>query len=167
MRTAILIIMAAAILYVVYSSLTMDKEKTLKVGNSAPNFSLVDLNGNKHVLDDYKGQGVFLNFWGTWCKPCEYEMPYMQNQYEAFKDKGVQVLAINVGESKFAVEKFAQRHNLKFPILIDKDSQVQQDYLVNPLPVTFLIDKNGKVVDSTTGSLTEETIQKMMEKIQP
>ncbi len=84
-----------------------------------------------------------------------------------FKDKGVQVLAVNVNESDFVVKKFVQRHGLTFPVVIDKDNQVQHQYLINPLPATFLIDKNGNVVDSTTGSLTEEKIQKMMEKIQP
>ena len=54
-------------------------------------------------LSDYKGQGVFLNFWGTFCKPCEKEFPYIENQYKHFKDQGVQVLAVDVGETEFAV----------------------------------------------------------------
>ena len=167
MRVAILALLAGAVVYVVFSSLTMGKEKTLEMNETAPNFALTDLDGVKHVLEDYKGQGVFLNFWGTWCKPCEYEMPYIQSQYEVFKDKGVQVIAVNVNEAEFVVNKFVKRHGLTFPVVIDKDNQVQQRYLINPLPATYLIDKNGKVVDYTTGSLTEEKIQKMMEKIQP
>jgi peroxiredoxin len=167
MRILVLALLAGAVVYVLFSSLTLGKEKTLKINETAPNFALTDLDGVKHVLDDYKGQGVFLNFWGTWCKPCEYEMPYMQSQYEVFKDKGVQVLAVNVNESDFVVKNFVERHDLTFPVVIDKDNQVQHQYLIGSLPATFLIDKNGKVVDSTTGSLTEEKIQKMMEKIQP
>ncbi len=167
MRILVLALLAGAVVYVLFSSLTLGKEKTLKINETAPNFALTDLDGVKHVLDDYKGQGIFLNFWGTWCKPCEYEMPYMQSQYEVFKDKGVQVLAVNVNESDFVVKNFVERHDLTFPVVIDKDNQVQHQYLIGSLPATFLIDKNGKVVDSTTGSLTEEKIQKMMEKIQP
>ena len=52
------------------------------------------MEGKKHQLSEYKGQGVFLNFWGTWCKPCEDEMPYINNQYHQYKDKGVQVLLL-------------------------------------------------------------------------
>ena len=167
MRIAVLAILAGAVIYVVFSSLTMGKEKTIEMNENAPNFALTDLDGVKHVLEDYKGQGVFLNFWGTWCKPCEYEMPYIQSQYEEFKDKGVQVLAVNVNEADFVVNKFVKRHNLTFPVVIDRDNQVQHQYLIGALPATFLIDKNGKVIDYTTGSLTEEKIQKMMEKIQP
>ena len=167
MRTIILTVLASAVVYVVYSSLTMDKEKSLDNGDEAPNFALTDLEGMKHVLEDYKGQGVFLNFWGTWCKPCEYEMPYIQSQYDQFKGKGVQVLAVNVNEADFVVEKFRDRHKLTFPIAIDKNNLVQQSYLINNLPATYLIDKDGRVVDYTTGSLTEEKIQQMMEQIQP
>ncbi len=70
MRIGVLAILTGAVIYVLFSSLTMDKEKTLKMNETAPNFALTDLEGVKHVLEDYKGQGVFLNFWGTWCKPC-------------------------------------------------------------------------------------------------
>ena len=71
-------------------------------------FCLTDLEGVKHVLDDYKGQGVFLNFWGTWCKPCEYEMPYIQSQYERSKTKVYRYLAVNVNEADFVVKKFSK-----------------------------------------------------------
>ncbi|WP_147533833.1 thiol-disulfide oxidoreductase ResA [Bacillus marasmi] len=167
MRTVILLILGAAIAYTLYANFTKDENKTVEKGKEAPDFSLVDLNGEKHQLSDYKGQGVFLNFWGTWCKPCEKEMPFINNQFMQYKDQGVQVIAVNVGESDLAVQKFAQRHKLEFPIVIDKDSQVMQAYSVNPLPVTFLIDKNGNVIDSYTGELTEAKIKSFMEKIKP
>lgn len=167
MRTVILLILGAAIAYTLYANFTKDDNKTVEKGKEAPDFSLVDLNGEKHQLSDYKGQGVFLNFWGTWCKPCEKEMPFINNQYKQYKDQGVQVIAVNVGESELAVQKFAERHQLEFPIVIDKDSQVMQAYSVNPLPVTFLIDKNGNVIDSYTGELTEAKIKSFMEKIKP
>jgi peroxiredoxin len=167
MRAAILAILGAAIIYTLYANFMKEKNETVKINSEAPDFVLTDLEGNKHKLSDYKGQGVFLNFWGTWCKPCEKEMPYMDNQYKVYKDQGVQILAVNVGESKFAVNNFVQKHHLSFPILIDSKSQVQNAYSVGPLPVTFLIDKNGKVIDSLTGTLTEKMIQEHMERIKP
>ena len=78
-----------------------DKVELLKVGAEAPDFELVDLNGEKHRLSDYKGQGVLLNFWGTWCEPCEREFPAMTRQYETFKDQGVQILAVNYCTIRF------------------------------------------------------------------
>lgn len=124
-RTLILLILGVAVVYTLYQNFTKDQQMKVAVGEKAPDFVLTDMQGNKHKLSEYKGQGVFLNFWGTWCKPCETEMPYINNQYHQFKDKGVQVLAVNVSESNLAVTKFAEGHNLDFPIVIDKDGQVQ------------------------------------------
>ena len=81
-RTIVLLLLASAI---VFTIATRDKVKVLAVGDIAPDFELVDLEGNKHRLSDYKGEGVFLNFWGTWCGPCKKEMPYMENQYKEFE----------------------------------------------------------------------------------
>jgi peroxiredoxin len=167
MRTVILLVLGAAVAYTLYANLTKDTKQKVAVGAEAPDFVLVDMEGNKHQLSDYKGQGVFLNFWGTWCKPCEEEMPYINNQYNQFKDKGVQVLAVDVSESELVVNQFADRHKLDFPIVIDKDGQVQTAYGINPLPATFLIDKDGKVIKYHTGQLTEETVREFMEQIKP
>ena len=83
----------------------MAKEKydVLQVGDDAPDFALIDLNGESHQLSDYKGQGVFLNFWGTWCATCKKEMPAMGRQYQVYKDQGVQILAVNIAESDLKV----------------------------------------------------------------
>jgi peroxiredoxin len=167
MRSIILVLLISAVVYTLYANFTREKVTALKVGTQAPDFVLVDLNGQKHQLSDYKGQGVFLNFWGTWCKPCEKEMPYIKNSYHHFKDKGVQVLAVNIGESDVAVSKYVERKKMDFPNMIDKDSQVQNAYNVNPLPVTFLIDPDGKVVKIHTGSLTQTMVNDFMEQIQP
>lgn len=167
MRTVILLVLGAAVAYTLYANLTKDDKQKVAVGKEAPDFVLVDMDGKKHQLSDYKGQGVFLNFWGTYCKPCEDEMPYINNQYHQFKDQGVQVLAVNVSESKLAVSKFSDRHNLDFSILLDKDGQVQSAFGINLLPATFLVDKDGKVVEYFTGQLTENTVREFMEKIKP
>lgn len=166
-RTAILVLLVAAVAYTLYANFTKEERTRAGAGDNAPNFVLTDLEGNKHRLSDYKGQGVFLNFWGTWCKPCEKEMPFINNQYLKFKDKGVQVLAVNISESNVAVSSFSEKYGLTFPILLDKDSQVMSTYGVGQLPATFLVDKNGKIVKYHTGQLTEETIKQFMESIEP
>jgi peroxiredoxin len=167
MRTAILLLLAAAVGFSLYANSTKDKIQKVEIGEKAPDFELVDLEGEKHRLSEYEGQGVFLNFWGTFCKPCEKEFPYIDNQYKTFKDQGVQVLAVDVGETEFAVKKFVERHNLTFPVVIDKETDVQAAYGINPLPITFLIDKEGTVVKSHTGQLTEAMVHDFMKQIQP
>jgi len=165
-RTIILAVMALAVGYTLYANMNKDKNQKIVIGKPAPDFVLVDMEGNKHRLSDYKGQGVFLNFWATWCKPCEREMPYIENQYQQFKDQGVQVLAIDSGESELAVNRFIERKGMTFPVLID-EGPVQAAYGINPLPITFLIDKEGNVVKSHTGELSEEKVREFMEQIKP
>jgi peroxiredoxin len=166
-RTIILLVLGAALVFALYTNFTKDKNESLRKGSEAPNFVLTDMEGKEHKLSDYKGKGVFLNFWGTYCKPCEYEMPYMENQYKNFKDQGVEILAVNVGESDYAVNNFITKHDLTFPVMIDKGREVENAYRVDILPVSFLVDKEGKVIDIITGALTEESIQKHMERIKP
>ncbi|YCI75280.1 thiol-disulfide oxidoreductase ResA [Bacillus sp. R1-10] len=166
-RTIILLLLGAALVFALYTNFTKDKNESLRKGSEAPNFVLTDMEGKEHKLSDYKGKGVLLNFWGTYCKPCEYEMPYMENQYKNFKDQGVEILAVNVGESDYAVNNFITKHDLTFPVMIDKGREVENAYRVDILPVSFLVDKEGKVIDIITGALTEESIQKHMERIKP
>ena len=111
---------------VVYTIAMRDKVKVLAVGDMAPDFELVDLEGNKHRLSDYRGEGVFLNFWGTWCGPCKKEMPYMENQHNAFEEKGVNILAVNIKESDLKVKTFRDQYGLTFPIAIDKTESVKE-----------------------------------------
>lgn len=167
MRSIILACMVGAIAFTIYSNLTKEKTAVLQVGDEAPDFVLVDMNGEKHQLSDYKGQGVFLNFWGTWCKPCEREFPLIDKQFQQLKDEGLQILAVNIGESDFIVQKFINRKGLTFPVLIDNHKSVMETYNINPLPTTFLINPEGKIENIITGEMNEETIKKYMEQIMP
>lgn len=166
-RSVIMAVLGAAVVYTLYANFNKDKIQKVNIGEKAPDFVLVDMEGEEHRLSEYEGQGVLLNFWGTWCKPCEKEMPYMNNQYKQYRDKGVQILAVNVGESDLAVKQFTDRMDLEFPILIDKDGMVQSAYGINPLPTTFMIDKDGTVLKNHTGELTESMIRDYMEQIKP
>lgn len=155
MRTVILLVLGAAASFTLHQHFSNNQQQAA-IGKVAPNFILTDLQGNKHKLSDYKGEGVLLNFWGSWCKPCASEMTSINNQYLQFKDKRVHVLAVNVGESTLAVSKFAESRHLDFPVVIDKEGQVQAAYGIDLLPASFLIDKNGKVVNYYTGQLSED-----------
>lgn len=166
-RSIILAVLVAAIGYTVYVTATGGSKKVVKEGDQAPNFVLTDLNGKKHQLSDYKGQGVLLNFWGTWCPPCKKEMPALNEAYKAFKDKGVQVISINIAQSDFEVRDFVSSYGLDFPMTIDKTKSVMRAYNVDQLPATFLIDSNGKIKRILTYGITEKEFKQYMESIQP
>ncbi|MEQ6388324.1 thiol-disulfide oxidoreductase ResA [Bacillaceae bacterium S4-13-58] len=161
----LLVLVGLTIIFIVNS--LQDEKKRIDTGDMAPDFILETLDGEKVQLSDYRGQGVFLNFWATYCPPCKEEMPYMENQYHYFKDKGVTVLAVDVGEPKVTVEGFVNEYGLTFPILLDPSEDVMSAYGIGQLPVTFLVDKEGMVIDRITSGLTEEQIYDYMEQIQP
>ena len=166
-RLIVLFLLASAIIFAIYTSLTKEKQNVLKVGDEAPDFALVDLDGVSHRLSDYKGQGVFLNFWGTWCAPCKKEMPAMGRQYDVYKDLGVQILAVNIAESDLKVRTFAEQYGMTFPTLIDQNKSVMRTYSVRPLPTTILINPDGEIIKIITGEMSETDIQGYMEDIRP
>ena len=167
MRLIVLLILASAIIFAIYTSLTKEKQNVLKVGDEAPDFTLIDLDGVRHQLSDYEGQGVFLNFWGTWCTPCKKEMPAMGRQYEVYKHLGVQILAVNIAESDLKVRTFAEQYGMTFPTLIDQKKSVMRAYSIRPLPTTILINPDGEIINIITGEMSESDIQGYMEQIKP
>ena len=116
---------------------------------TAPTFSLRDMNGKQVSLEDYKGQVVLVNFWATWCGPCQAEMPHLQKMYTDLSAEGFVVLAISTDDARNVskVKPLIKRNKYTFPVLLDKDSSVLNKY--NPeqaLPYNVLIDSKGEVV---------------------
>ncbi|MCF6137623.1 thiol-disulfide oxidoreductase ResA [Pseudalkalibacillus berkeleyi] len=167
MRSVILVVIALALGYTLFQTVFSDKKEPVAVGDTAPNFALKNLDGKEVELEDYKGKGVFLNFWGTYCPPCEKEMPAIQRQYEKYKDQGVVVLAVDIAETKLTVKKFVDEKNLTFPVVLDQQREVVDVYGVGNLPATYLISPEGKVIDKITGELNDTRVRNYMEQIKP
>jgi peroxiredoxin len=112
----------------------------------APDFTLKDLNSRKVRLADFRGKVVFLNFFATWCVPCRAEMPAMERLHREFKGKGLVVLAVDIQESARTVRPFVRELQLSFPALLDEDGSVAYMYAVRPVPATYLISREGRIV---------------------
>jgi peroxiredoxin len=115
----------------------------------APGFTLRDINKKEVKLSDYRGKVVLINFWATWCQPCQAEMPHLQDMYDDLKDKGFEILSISIDEARDAskVKPLIRRGKYTFPVLLDKQTKVIPLY--NPdqtLPYNALVDKEGKLV---------------------
>jgi thiol-disulfide isomerase/thioredoxin len=120
-------------------------------GKTAPAFTLVDLNGRKVSLADYKGHPVFVNFWATWCEPCKLEMPWLEDFSEKYKDQGLVVLGISTDDGgKDLVARTAKKLGVTYPILL-KDDKVEDAYDIEYQPESFYVDKKGTVVLATAG----------------
>ena len=121
-------------------------------GKVAPGFTLVDLDGKKVSLADFKGKPVLVNFWATWCAPCKLEMPWFQEFSQKYAAQGLVILGVAADEaSKTTIASTAHKLTVTYPVLIG-DSKTEDAYGgVNYLPETFYVGKDGKVVKETAG----------------
>ena len=123
-----------------------------RAGFPAPDFSLVDLNGRPQRLADYRGKVVFLNVWATWCAPCRMEMPSMETLHRRMAGTDFVMLAVSEDEDgRTTVQKFADEFGLSFPILLDQQGVIPPRYGVTGYPETFVIDRDGRVIQHTIG----------------
>ncbi|MEK7763335.1 MAG: TlpA disulfide reductase family protein [Nitrospirota bacterium] len=137
------------------------------VGMPVDEFRLVDLDGKTHSLSQYRGKVVLVNFWATWCKPCTTEMPAMQASFDKLRDKGFVVLAINELEDDAKVRDHIKQYGHTFPVLMDRDNKVANQFGVFGLPVSVFIDQQGRVQEYIKGGLlTEQMINDVVAKIQ-
>lgn len=120
-------------------------------GAPAPAFDLPRLapaeDGSERLsLDAVRGRVVLLNFWASWCEPCEAEMPSMERLYRSLAGEEFELVAISVDDDRSEVEEFQARYGLSFPILLDPDKAVSQRYQTFRYPESFLIGRDGRVV---------------------
>ncbi len=152
------------------SASTSDETLTsgAQIGKPAPDFTLLDLNGQPVSLSSLIGKPVLINFWATWCPPCRYEMPFIQEIHEEWADKGLVVLAINVGEDSSTVSDFIQENNYSLPVLLDTDQRAAFEYGIRYFPTTFFIDKDGIIQAIKVGAfLGKAEIEGKLGKIIP
>lgn len=131
-------------------------------GQPAPDFSLVSPEGDRFDLSDYAGQVVMINMWATWCPPCKAEMPAINNFYEAHREQGFTVLAVNSQEDARTVKTFIQASGFSFPVLLDTKAEVMELYQVRGLPTSFIIDRNGAIQHVQTGAITEKQLEQIV-----
>lgn len=130
-------------------------------------FSLTDLNGSPIRLADLRGKAVWVNFWATWCPPCQFETPIMRETYETYRDRGLVLVAINVQETVDAASGYAARYGLTYPIGADISGDIFHAYRVFALPTQFFIDPDGMIVDVVNGPVTLEGAASRVEAILP
>ncbi len=167
-RNALVIVMAMCLVSVTAVGLTWAMgSRVPAVGTTAEDFRLVDLEGKSQSLSQYRGKVVLVNFWATWCKPCTTEMPAMQTTYDKLRDKGFVVLAINELEDEAKVREHIKQYSHTFPVLLDRDNKVANQFGVFGLPVSVFIDEKGVVQEYIKGGLlTEDKIYQAVQRIQ-
>lgn len=124
------------------------------------NFTLKTIKGEKFTLKDLKGKKVFLNFWTTWCPPCQEEMPQIERFYQTYgKTFNVEVVAVNITDQDSGVDvikEFVDYYQLTFPIVLDEKGDVSKKYKVLTIPTSFIIDEKGNIIKEIIGPVTEQ-----------
>ena len=126
-------------------------ESVVKIGAPAPDFTLRDLEGESISLQSLRGKVVILTFWATWCPACRSELPSLDAVNRRLSPQGVVVLGINGGEPTARVKSFMVKENLYFPVVMDESGDVHALYQIRQYPTTFIIDRQGRLVDRHIG----------------
>jgi thiol-disulfide isomerase/thioredoxin len=136
-------------------------------GKAAPAFTLEDLSGKKVSLSDFKGRPLVVNFWGTYCAPCKIEMPWLEEFEKKYAGSGFEVLGVTYDAEvgKETITKNVQRLGVTYPILMS-DAQMEKSYLSDSevLPMSFYVDRAGKVVDVTAGLGSKDELEGMVKE---
>ncbi|MGM9965862.1 TlpA disulfide reductase family protein [Rummeliibacillus sp. TYF005] len=150
-------------------SSTVENESGLKVGQTAPDFTLKTLDGKEAKLSDYRGKKVILNFWATWCPPCKAEIPHMEKYYKkSAKDDNVEILAVNLKKSdkdEHYIKDFVKSYDMTYPVLLDTDGEQQEQYQIVTIPTTYFIDTKGKIQTTITGPMDQKKMSDIIANI--
>jgi len=110
-------------------------------------------------LSSFSGRVVLLNFWATWCEPCEREMPAMERLYQALPRDDFELVAVAIDDKEEDVRAFQERYQLSFPILLDLDQAVYAGYQTMGVPESLLIDRDGRIVERYVGPREWDAIE--------
>ena len=133
-----------------------------EVGRLAPDFTLIDLEGDSVTLSDFQGKAVFINFWATWCPPCRAEMPDIEAVYQEYKSKDVVVIGVDLLETESEVRQFVQRGGYSWTFVIDTTGEVTNDYGITAIPTSFFLDKEGIIRAVKVGAMTKRVMESQL-----
>ena len=158
MRKLTIVLLAIFLVVLATSCSSQTTEPAPQVGKIAPDFQLATLDGQKITLSTLRGKPVLLNFWASWCGPCRLEMPFIQKIYEdkALTEKGLVILAVDIGENPGTVKDFVTGNGFTFTVLLDRSQDTAHRYNIRGIPATFFINESGIIQDIKVGAFANK-----------
>jgi len=114
-----------------------------------PDFTLEGLDGNQYSISQYRGRVLIVDFWATWCGPCKVEIPFLEDLYSQYKDKGLTVIGVGL-DNPFALEKFHNDMDMNYNVL-KGTQQIAQKFGIRGIPTTYILDKEGRIARKFVG----------------
>ena len=141
-----------------------DTQPTEPVDYSAPDFTMLDTDGNEVTLASFFGKPIVLNFWASWCGPCKSEMPEIQKFYDQYGQE-VHFLLVSVDDDVDTAKAFIEDNGYTFPVYFDTTSMGAYTYGASSIPLTFFIDAEGNLAAYYMGAMSESILQQGMDMI--
>lgn len=143
---------------------------TPEPSNPAPDFTVVDEQGNEVRLSDYLGTPVVLNFWASWCGPCKSEMPAFDEAYRQYGDQ-VQFLMVNLTDGSYETVETASaligQEGYSFPVFFDTAMEAANAYQVTSIPMTCVIDERGELLSTHVGAMSQSQLEQEIAAVLP
>nr|WP_106784627.1 TlpA disulfide reductase family protein [Lysinibacillus timonensis] len=140
--------------------------EVVEVQEKAPQFITKTLDGQTVKLSDFLGKKVIINFWATWCPPCQEEIPELQKFYETSAQKhNVVLLGLNITSEDLGIDvihDFREYYGITYPILLDETGEITESYDIITIPTTYIIDEEGKLEKQITGPLTDAMLNELL-----
>ena len=157
---------------VLYNQLSADyapvQNVTEAVVEQAPDFTMTDSEGNQVKFSDFFGKPIVLNFWASWCGPCQYEMPDFEEAYHQYGEE-VQFLMVNLtdgySETVNSARAFLEKEGYTFPVYFDTLSDAAKTYQIYSIPCTYFLDRDGALVSRTVGMISADALQQGIDLI--
>jgi len=153
------------VLLVMALGVSLDGQLSAQSKQKAPNFALKSADGKTYELSKMKGKVVVVNFWATWCGPCRKEIPDFIEIYKRYESKGLEIIGIALDEGGWEdVKPYVKESKINYPIVLGGRKEASDYGNVAAIPTTFIIDKNGFIVDRHIGVMTKAQLES---KIKP
>lgn len=149
----------------VLSALLSGAAASMNVGDTVPDFRRADLGGKEVQLSRHRGKLVLLNFWATWCPPCREEMPMFSRWQKQLQARGLQVIGVSMDDDGSEVERFMAQYPVSYPIVMGDAKFARQFGGVLGLPLTYLIDAQGRVVARYQGEADLATMEAKVKEL--
>ncbi|MFB5661562.1 TlpA family protein disulfide reductase [Alteribacillus sp. HJP-4] len=165
--TVILGLAVAAVAYVFFTNVTVPKVGS-DVGDAAPDFQASSYQGEKLSLSSFEEDVVILNMWASWCEPCTEEIPALIDIHENYQSEGLTLVTLNMNSyerTREDGENFVKELDMtRTPALIDEDGSIAEVYNIQALPTTYIIDRNGIIVEKISGEVSFAQLDQIIQE---